>query len=121
MADLMYGEDPGIQKGNPIEVLPDDHQIALWGAAIGAWPVLQPILSIFLLLVPHPRAWKSFRNMLGYFQQAKGIVRKRLVAMSDEKWPDRKDILSRIISLKDADYESKLTEANLVAETFGFM
>ncbi|KAJ6035911.1 hypothetical protein N7540_000190 [Penicillium herquei] len=59
--------------------------------------------------------------MLGYFLEAKKIVKSRLVAMADEKWEERKDILSRIISLKDSDLENKLNEANLAAETFGFL
>ncbi|KAJ5691555.1 hypothetical protein N7488_012290 [Penicillium malachiteum] len=59
--------------------------------------------------------------MLGYFLEAKKIVRNRLLAMSDEKWEDRKDIISRMIGLKDTDLENKLSEANLSAGTFGFL
>ncbi|KAJ5714360.1 Benzoate 4-monooxygenase [Penicillium malachiteum] len=121
ISDLMYGEDLGIQKGNSVDALPDDHTISLWSAAIGSWPTLQPILSIFLLLFPHPRSWMSFRNMLGYFLEAKKIVKNRLVAMLNEQCTERKDILSRIIGLKDSDLENKLNEANLAAETFGFL
>ncbi|KAJ5094795.1 hypothetical protein N7456_010656 [Penicillium angulare] len=121
MCDLLYGESPGIQQGSPVASLPDDHHIALWSATIGSWPTLQPLLSIFLLLTPHPRAWKSFRNMLGYFLQAKRIVKARMEAMSDEKWSGRKDVLSRVISLQNVDPENKLTRDNLTAEIFGFV
>lgn len=121
IGDLLYGEDLGIQKGGPVDVLPDDHDIAAWGSAIGSWPAMQPLLSLIHLLTPHPRARKSFRTMLGYFLQAKKVVGGHMAEMSAGTYPDRKDILSRIVSLKDIDPENKISQSSLTAEIFAFM
>ncbi|KAJ4246880.1 hypothetical protein NW762_013432 [Fusarium torreyae] len=122
ISSLMLSNTYGIQHTGAEELVPDDHHINISAVASGAWPLMHWLL-VLNFFTPFPRAWRAFHSNFTCFKWVASCVKSRIDEISKGHRPECRDVLSRLIlnNNEETDQSKKVNEAQLIAETFGFV
>jgi cytochrome P450 len=126
IGDLFLGHDYNVQHSGEPHRFADEHNMAVLASVSGAWPVIQPLLNLIVLLLPHPRTWrlKRWRNTLSYIFETRDRIKKRQESDAEGGHDHRMDALSRLLETvyyPTAKSDEKLSTDQLVAEVFAFL
>jgi len=126
LGELAFSQSFGIQESNDESRVPPVIEHSLLAAVTGAWPAMTSTLKKWLPLIPHKGLQTLFKGREACADLASRCVNIRLNALRSKDGvncavPERKDILTNLISAKHPDTGESLTQVDLETEAFGFM
>lgn len=120
IAALVYGQDFEVQSSGIKARMPDDHFIARWGAALGAFSSIHLIAPLLLFFTPHPQTGFR-RNTLSYMLEAFKYVKLQRQALKDGIDNHRDDIITHVLTSNPEDDEKSLSTSEVDVQLFGFV
>lgn len=125
LGELAFSQTFGVQEADDESRVPPVVEHSLLAAVTGSWPAMTKTLKKWLPIVPHKGLQKLFAGRKACADLASVCVQRRLGVLRngspDLGTPERKDILTNLIKVKDPETGKSLTQTDLETEAFGFM